>query len=464
MGVWGSYSVVEFERGCVLARVSITARPWARGAGMRGPDAGFRGVSGVWSRDHHLERIMTNVAARGSSGARGVVGRAFSLIELLVVIAIIALLIALLLPALSGAREAGLKSSTAAMSNELTTAAQRFGNDNAGRMPGYFSERQMGSDANDAEQDGEGMSAMENALLELGGTGVVLGRVGDPGLPGENVEAGIIEVGPSDDPAQRVVVNTNLIGAEGAYFSPDDKFVKVMTTGYQGSAEQQSAKSRGMPDVVDAWGNPLLVWSQDTAARGSIDPLSDADDTYTQFVRVTSDGAGAPGDTSGAAWFYLASNSCFIGAPQAGQSGGIDMGADPTGGPASVIGPGVDDAFSATERIRTLASLLGSPSSYVLAPDPNVNSIEEAEVEQIYPARPRARFIVHSAGRDGIYFSSRDSGWLENAHSGGAEFHIDFGNNFKSQGPTSERFTDNDGAFTNIDMLESFDDILSGAK
>lgn len=402
---------------------------------------------------------MTKSAARGSSGARTVGGRAFSLIELLVVIAIIALLIALLLPALSGAREAGLKSSTAAMSNELTTAAQRFGNDNAGRMPGYFSERQMGSDANDAQQDGEGMSAMENALLELGGTGVVLGRVGDPGLPGVNEDAGIVEVGPSDDPAQRVVVNTNLIGAEGAYFSPDDKFVKVLTTGFFGP-EQQSAKTRGMPDIVDSWGNPLLVWSQDTAARGSIDPLSDADETYTQFARVTSDGAGAPGDTSGPAWFYLASNSGYLGAPQAGPAGGINMGGDPTGGPASVIGPGVDSAFSATERIRTLASLLGSPSSYVLAP--NADSIDAAGAEEIYPARPRARFIVHSAGRDGIYFSSRDPGWLENSHTSGSEFHIDFGNNFKSQG--GDRFTDNDGAFTNVDMLGSFDDILSGAK
>lgn len=403
---------------------------------------------------------MTKSAARGSFGARMVGSRAFSLIELLVVIAIIALLIALLLPALSGAREAGLKSSTTAMSNELTTAAQRFGNDNAGRMPGYFSERQMGSSENDSEQDGEGMSAMENALLELGGTGVVLGRADDPNVPGENEDAGIIEIGPSDQMDQRVVVNVNLIGAEGAYFSPDSKFVKVMTTGANGTPEQQASNVRAMPDIVDAWGNPLLVWSQDTAARGSIDPLSDDEETYTQFVRVTSDGVGNPGDADGPAWFYLASNSCFLGARGAGSSGGLNMGGDPRTGRASVIGPGVGSAFSETERIRTLASLLGSPSSYVLSP--SATSIDGADFEEIYPARPRARFVVQSAGRDGIYFSSEDPGWRENAHTDGMEFHIDFGNSFKNQ--SGNRFTDDDGAFTNIDMLESFDDILTGAK
>ena len=38
--------------------------------------------------------------------------------------------------------------------------------------------------------------------------------------------------------------------------------------------------------------------------------------------------------------------------------------------------------------------------------------------ENIYPARPRGRLIVQSAGIDGHYFSTSGKGWATNAQDG----------------------------------------------
>lgn len=404
---------------------------------------------------------------RGMNVVRGVgEGRrdGFSLVEMLLVIGVIGLMIALLLPALAGARQSAMKVSTQSMMADLTSAAQRFGNDNSGRNPGYFSEALMGH-SNNLDV---GMSAMENAMLDLGGSAAVLARADDENAPDVNPEEGIIEIGPSEEMEDRVIVNINLIGSTGAYYTPDAKSFVAAAHGDDGQAGRPGGEALSdgieslsvgqvlMPDLVDAWGNPMLAWSQDQSARGSIlvSPGAAGDGVYRQFVRVNSDGSGGEDSDAGPAWFYLVSNAAFLEATEFG-GGGVNMAGDPNGGSTSVIGGGVNDI----DRIRTLATVLASPSSFLL--DPSVDGLGDAEFTQVFPSTPRGRFMVQSAGSDGIFLSNTSDGWASSGNTLGG-FSLDFGNNYISQ--NDARITDDNDAFTNIDLFESFDDLLTGTK
>src|SRR5579862_1553532 len=81
---------------------------------------------------------ITSAAMRRATKAAG-----FTLIELLVVLIIIAVIIAIVLPALAGARRAARTAATRGMATQIANAAAKFGNDNQGRMPGYFTARDM---------------------------------------------------------------------------------------------------------------------------------------------------------------------------------------------------------------------------------------------------------------------------------------------------------------------------------
>lgn len=375
---------------------------------------------------------------------------AFTLVELLVVIVIIALLMAILLPALNSARQAGKKSGTQNMMNAFTNSVSSFASDNGSRMPGYFSPYEMGSEDNiDA-----GMSAMENVMLELGGGDVILGRRGDSNVPGVDADAGIIAIAPFDNSTDdALIVNINLLGSKGAYFSPDKNFWATMDH----SANQQTPMTPTggqelMPDLVDAFGNPLLAWVQDKSSRGSIDPgVSSDDDVYRQFATLTSDGGS---DDEGPAWFYLASNETFFGedATNVGESARNQRAVSslspyvtgPTGNPVGA---------NAIDRIRTLTTLLASPSYYVLEPG---KPFETASYDEIFAARPRGQLIVQSAGIDGYYFGTDDAGWKANGLS--SDDRLDFGLQYKTI--NNARLVDEDGKSITADIASDFDDLI----
>src|SRR5690606_30786751 len=118
-------------------------------------------------------------------------------------------------------------------------------NDNQETMPGYFTAEEMG----DTENGSRGFAEMENVMLHLAG-GLI-----DPLKPTIG-GASEIDVGPKT--TATVKVDLTLIGADstkrGAYYTPDASQYRA-ETGQVGAPEHQE-----LPDLIDAWGQPILAW------------------------------------------------------------------------------------------------------------------------------------------------------------------------------------------------------------
>lgn len=340
---------------------------------------------------------------------------AFTLIELLVVILIIGIVIAIIVPALGGVRDVAKGTATKSLMNEIQNACTQFYQDE-NRLPGYFDPRDMGH----AENVNRGMSGMENVMLDLAG-GIV-----PTGSAGPNV----VTVGPRTSSATWVSVDVDLIGVASssskAYFTPPKKnYVAQINTGQQvGQAGHTAPEGMPqLPDLVDAWRAPILFWAMDEATVSPIDEIDDV-------ARVNSS-AGAQ-----RARFYWASNACFLSATSLGEKG-IDQ-TNLASGRFSLLAPSVPEAP------QSLAAALGHPAF----PNPSDDTL---------PSATRGRFIVQSAGRDGMFFSSKDKG-AKNF----ADNKMVYERNFRPVVGTN--YTENGKPVTK-DILADFDDmILTGGN
>ncbi len=311
--------------------------------------------------------------------------RGFTLLELLVVISIIALLIAILFPVLGGARSAARKTSTEALMRDVMTAVENF-RIQKGRLPGVFSQRELASMANQFP----GFTPMENALLDLAG-GVV-----DPseitGSPNPaSLDNPYIRVGPTTTVADQVLVDTLRIGDPTGpgylQFKAENLFP------IQGQATNQDIPdadgvtvAKGMPDIIDAFGQPLMLWVEDGGAPEKVTEVED-------FARVEY-------ATSLRARFYVNANRGYLDATKLGEDQINQLCQSSLGG--AVDDPlTVDDCMlDAAARVANLTAVLGSPAFPV---QPAIAS----ETPSL-PAQPRGKTVLISAGKDRAFFKRKE--------------------------------------------------------
>jgi prepilin-type N-terminal cleavage/methylation domain-containing protein len=335
--------------------------------------------------------------------------RAFSLIELLIVILIISLVIALVLPALAATRKGARNAATRNLMVQVSQACSSFQLSER-KLPGYFTEQEMGSQENGGSPtgvDGRGFTEMENVMFDLAG-GVTITDSAHPAWYGPTA-------------GHMVTYDKDMVGVASAgskaYFTPPTKYYKFQNNvdGGDKSLDPSLAlyHKEGLRDLVDAEGTPILMWRVDQVATQPVVAVTD-------FAKQNT--------TGGLARFYWSANSAFLKSGACGAKRRDQLA-------NSLIGGG-NGSGSPPANAASLAGVLGNPSSPV-----NVTA------NPILPSAPRGQFVIHAAGSDAMFLAKADA---PGAGDRGGKLvtnnTIDYGLNFRGQ-PAK-------------DLMSDFDDIM----
>ena len=315
----------------------------------------------------------TTPAAVTTAGTPRPARRAFTLVELLVVIGIIALLVGLLLPALGKVIERARATTTTGTMQEFAKACDAYFQE-FGEYPGVVPENYMGN----GDSDVPAISSTENALLSL---------MGGYRLPSDSDYAGYagteLTFTATGQPDFKIKVNGDRMG-EGptrngrkydAFYAPKGReFSKAGGQMQPGGAAMDTAGAGLLPDLVDAWGQPIIFVRQARAIGALVPKGSD----QGQFTR-----AGI--------------------LPYTLSTGLGDMNVDQTTANTtkySILNTGAAGGQSGKAgRDLTLGQLIRHPAM-------GVQGGTAGDADRVWAGTPRGRYFLISAGADGIYYSA----------------------------------------------------------
>lgn len=304
--------------------------------------------------------------------------RGFTLIEILVVVGIIALLVGILLPALGKVQERARMTQTMGLMQEFAKACDAFQQE-FGRYPGLVPEEIL---ANDPK-----ISGTENAMLELMGGGVRKNDVDNSTYTNTTTGFGAsgweeLTFKPTGQPDFKVKINVGKIGdgpfINGKQYPPffapkanDLRPTAGQMIGNSRTAELATSPTR-IPDLMDSWGNPIIFLR---AAR-NVGPLAGTNGDRAQFI-VLDDG----GTKYGTMDPYLGSDSL----------GDSSLPQTKAGAPIYTL---FEDGSDATQKKKLFAQFLRHPGF--------------GDPDKPLSGTPRGKYLLISAGKDGIYFSRID--------------------------------------------------------
>ena len=293
--------------------------------------------------------------------------RGFTLIEILVVVGIIALLIGILLPALSKVQERARMTQTMGLMQEFAKACDAFQQE-FGRYPGLVPEEIL---ANDPK-----ISGTENAMLELMGGGVRKNDVDtstyDNFKPASGWEPLVFT--PTGQPAFEVKINVGKIGdgpfINGKQYPP---FFAPKANDLRPTAGQKGELATiKIPDLMDAWGNPIIFLR---AAR-NVGPLAGTNKDRAQFLVLDDDE------------IKYGTMDPYLGSVSLGDS---SLPQTKAGAPIYTL---FEDGSTAVEKKKLFAQFLRHPGF--------------GDYDKPLSGTPRGKYLLISAGKDGVYFSRID--------------------------------------------------------